>query len=97
MQCPMAGVDASQDVFRRYARSVNVPSRLSSFDRMNPLASWAEDLARALLEVPLPRRSAHVQGVAARARSLAPVLGADADLLQAAGGCTISVTRLALP
>src|SRR5580765_3036148 len=32
----------------------------------------------------LPRRWAHVQGVAARARSLAPVLGADADLLEAA-------------
>jgi predicted hydrolase (HD superfamily) len=32
----------------------------------------------------LPRRWAHVQGVAARAHSLAPVLGADADLLEAA-------------
>ena len=32
----------------------------------------------------MPRRWAHVQGVAARARSLAPVLGADADLLEAA-------------
>jgi hypothetical protein len=31
-----------------------------------------------------PRRWAHVQGVAARARGLAPVLGADADLLEAA-------------
>ena len=52
---------------------------------MNTLASWAEQLARALLQEPLPRRWAHVQGVAARARSLAPVLGADADLLEAAG------------
>ena len=43
-----------------------------------------EQLARALLQEPLPRRWAHVQGVAARARSLAPVLGADADLLEAA-------------
>jgi putative nucleotidyltransferase with HDIG domain len=51
---------------------------------MNPLASWAEDLARALLQVPVPRRWAHVQGVAARARTLAPVLGVDADLLHAA-------------
>ena len=33
---------------------------------------------------PPPRRRAHVQGVAARARGLAPVLGADADLLEAA-------------
>jgi hypothetical protein len=32
----------------------------------------------------LPRRWAHVQGVAARARSLAPVLGGDAGLLEAA-------------
>jgi putative nucleotidyltransferase with HDIG domain len=51
---------------------------------MNTLASWAEHLAQALLREPLPRRWAHVQGVAARARSLAPVLGADADLLEAA-------------
>jgi HD superfamily phosphodiesterase len=47
-------------------------------------ADWAEDLARNLLQVPLPRRWAHVQGVAAQARSLAPILGDDADLLEAA-------------
>ena len=75
---------AEQDVFRRHATSVNVPPRLSSLGRMNTLASWAEHLAQALLQEPLPRRWAHVQGVAARARSLAPVLGADADLLEAA-------------
>ena len=51
---------------------------------MNPMAPWAEHLAQALLREPLPRRWAHVQGVAARARSLAPVLGPDADLLEAA-------------
>jgi hypothetical protein len=51
---------------------------------MNDLTSWAEHLARALLQDPLPRRWAHVQGVAAQARSLAPVLGSDADLLEAA-------------
>ena len=51
---------------------------------MNTLASWGEQLARALLHEPLPRRWAHVQGVAARARGLAPVVGADADLLEAA-------------
>ena len=39
---------------------------------------------RALLQEPLPRRWAHVQGVASRVRSLAPGLGADADLLEAA-------------
>jgi len=51
---------------------------------MNTLASWGEQLARALLREPLPRRWAHVQGVAGRARGLAPVLGADADLIEAA-------------
>jgi hypothetical protein len=47
-------------------------------------ADWAAQLARKLLEVPLPRRWAHVQGVAAQARSLAPILGDHADLLEAA-------------
>jgi putative nucleotidyltransferase with HDIG domain len=51
---------------------------------MDALASWAGHIAQALLQEPLPRRWAHVQGVAARARSLAQVLGADADLLHAA-------------
>src|SRR6185437_7283217 len=51
---------------------------------MDTLASWAGPLARALLQEPLPRRWAHSQGVAARARGLAPVLGADADLIEAA-------------
>src|SRR6476469_1516238 len=51
---------------------------------MNTLASWGEQLAWALPHDPLPRRWAHVQGVAARARGLVPVLGADADLLEAA-------------
>jgi predicted hydrolase (HD superfamily) len=51
---------------------------------MDTLASWAQQLARALLQEPLPRRWTHVQGVAARVRSLAPVLGADAHLLEAA-------------
>jgi hypothetical protein len=63
---------------------MNVPRRLVSPGRMNALASWAEPLAQALLREPLPRRWAHVQGVTARARSLAPVLGSDADLLEAA-------------
>ena len=48
------------------------------------MAPLAEHLAQALLWEPLPRRWAHVQGVAARARSLTTVLGADADLLEAA-------------
>jgi hypothetical protein len=47
-------------------------------------ALWAEELARKLLEVPLPRRWAHVQGVAERARFLGPILEGDAELLEAA-------------
>jgi putative nucleotidyltransferase with HDIG domain len=48
------------------------------------LADWAEDTARTILQTPLPRRWAHSQGVAAQAHSLAPILGADRDLLVAA-------------
>jgi putative nucleotidyltransferase with HDIG domain len=51
---------------------------------MQTLAAWAQDLARTLLADELPRRWSHVQGVAARARTLAPALGPDADLLEAA-------------
>lgn len=47
-------------------------------------ADWAEEIARKLLEIPLPRRWAHSQGVAMQARSLAPILGDDAELLEAA-------------
>jgi HD domain len=48
------------------------------------LSAWAERVARNLLERALPGRWAHVQGVAARARSLTPAAGADAQLLEAA-------------
>ena len=65
-------------------RPCNVPSRLPSLARMNTLPSWAQQLAGDLLQELLPRRWAHVQGVADRARSLAPVLGADAELIEAA-------------
>jgi hypothetical protein len=51
---------------------------------MQSLPAWAEALARTLLEDTLPRRWSHVQGVAAQARRLAPTLGADKDLLEAA-------------
>ena len=51
---------------------------------MQSLPAWAEDLARNLLKDTLPRRWAHVQGVAARARSLAPAFAADKELLEAA-------------
>jgi hypothetical protein len=44
----------------------------------------AHDIARSLLEHSLPRRWAHVQGVAETARTLAPIVGKNADLLTAA-------------
>jgi HD domain len=44
----------------------------------------AHDIARSLLEEPLPRRWAHVQGVADTAQTLAPILGKNAGLLTAA-------------
>jgi HD domain len=44
----------------------------------------AHDIARSLLEEALPRRWAHVQGVADTARTLAPILGKHADLLTTA-------------
>ncbi|WP_093174940.1 HD domain-containing protein [Sinosporangium album] len=46
--------------------------------------AWARDLARKLLERPLPRRFDHSRGVAGRAETLSPLLGADAVLLTAA-------------
>jgi hypothetical protein len=85
--CPLCDVRGSRDisdVSRRHAASVHVPPPLTSVDVMQPLAAWAQDLARILLADSLPRRWAHVQGVAARARSLAPAIGPDAGLLEAA-------------
>ncbi|MUN40814.1 HD domain-containing protein [Actinomadura litoris] len=47
-------------------------------------APWARELARKHLETTLPRRWAHTQGVARQARTLVPILGDKADLLEAA-------------
>ena len=54
-----------------------------TYRRSMPLADWAEQLARRLLEEPSPRRWQHTRGVAHIARTLAPILGPDADLLHA--------------
>ena len=62
---------------------MNVRHRLASVNGMS-FTGWAEDIARSLLEEPLPRRWAHVQGVADAARGLSPILGGDAELLAAA-------------
>ncbi|MFJ6696496.1 HD domain-containing protein [Streptomyces sp. NPDC091272] len=48
------------------------------------LTEWAYPLSESLLAEPLPRRWEHSLGVAKRARSLAPILGDDAELLEAA-------------
>jgi HD domain len=82
--CDARGIRDVSDVFRRQTASVHVPTLLTSVNSMQPLAAWAEDLARTLLADTLPRRWSHVQGVAARARTLEPSLGVDADLIEAA-------------
>jgi hypothetical protein len=63
---------------------VNVPQNAHSLGCMQTSTAWAADLARELLQAPLPRRWTHVQGVATRARSIASTLGPDAELLEAA-------------
>src|SRR5580698_9472668 len=45
---------------------------------------WAAQTARQFLEHQLPVRWAHTQRVAAQARALRPILGSDAELLEAA-------------
>ncbi len=45
---------------------------------------WAYDLAESLLSDDLPRRWAHSKGVASKARTLAGILGPDAELLESA-------------
>jgi len=85
--CPICDARGSRDVSdvsRRQAASVHVPAWLTSVDSMKTLAAWAQDLACILLADALPRRWAHVQGVAARARSLAPAISPDTGLLEAA-------------
>ncbi|MFF8317164.1 HD domain-containing protein [Streptomyces bobili] len=51
---------------------------------MSDLTEWAHPLAESLLAEPLPRRWEHSLGVAERARSIALILGRDAELLEAA-------------
>ncbi|MCP9207182.1 HD domain-containing protein [Streptomyces sp. NEAU-Y11] len=46
--------------------------------------NWAYELAGELLRYSLPRRWAHTQGVAACARMIAPLVGADAEVLESA-------------
>ncbi len=46
--------------------------------------TWAKDIAEGLLADSLPRRWAHVQGVAGRARTLALILEEDSELIEVA-------------
>lgn len=48
------------------------------------LFAWAFKVAESELAETLPRRWSHVQGVARQARSLSPVVGSEADLLETA-------------
>lgn len=64
--------------------SVDVRRRRPSVGIMRDQAAWASEIAHDFLERPLPRRWAHTQGVARQARSLAPMLGDHADLIEAA-------------
>jgi HD superfamily phosphodiesterase len=48
------------------------------------LVAWAFEVSSRNLATALPRRWAHVQGVAKKARSLSTVVGDDAAVLEAA-------------
>jgi putative nucleotidyltransferase with HDIG domain len=66
------------------ARDVVITSaarRWSGYERR--MVGWAEELARGLLADELPRRWAHVQGVAQAAERVSAVAGGDAELLVA--------------
>jgi predicted hydrolase (HD superfamily) len=84
----VTGHQLAEAVIRKTSRdgpaaSVNVQHDPATVGLMSQ-ANWAEDLARALLEEPLPHRWAHSRGVAATARTLGPMLGCDADTVTAA-------------
>ena len=72
------------DVPRWHTASVHVRDGAPSVGLVERQAGRAEEIAQTLLEKPLPRRWAHTRGVAAQARTLAPILGDAADLIEAA-------------
>ena len=86
--CPLPGClrgySSAADVPRWHTASVHVRGVTRSVGLVERQADHAEEIARTLLEKPLPRRWAHTRGVAARARTLAPILGDAADLIEAA-------------
>ena len=61
-----------------------VPTTLASLATAMTRTAWAADLARKQLARSLPRRWSHTQGVAARSRKIAPMLGDHAELVEAA-------------
>lgn len=65
-------------------RSTEARRVVGHYGRSMSLVAWVYDVAERELSNTLPRRWAHVRGVALKARSCAPVAGSDADLLEAA-------------
>src|SRR4029077_17233843 len=83
--CRMMGPCVEQDVFQTACRVRETSRR--GYLAWGAWTRWhhgPNNSPRDLLQESLPRRWAHVQGVAARARTLALVLGTDGDLLEAA-------------
>lgn len=68
----------------QYVVSPSLVPQLPSTSMEQTQALWAQETARVHLADALPRRWTHTCGVAARARSLAPILDEYADLLEAA-------------
>ena len=85
--CPLCDVRGSRDVpdvSRRQAASVHVPAPLTSVDVMQPLAAWAQDLARTLLaDCSSPQVGAR-PGRRRPGPQPRPAIGPDAGLLEAA-------------
>lgn len=76
-------IDSEQTSRDGPVASVNVRLGPVSVGEMSNV-DWAEAVARGLLKETLPRRWAHSQGVAAKARTLAPIVGRHTDAVTAA-------------
>ena len=88
---------SAADVPRWLTASVHVRGRTPSVGLVGRQAERAEEIARTLLEKPLPRRWAHTQGVAARARTLAPSSATPLTSSRPLPGFMTSATRPRLP
>jgi putative nucleotidyltransferase with HDIG domain len=68
----------------RCVRKAATPGSGRRYGSSVDLYVWAFEVCQAKLAEVLPRRWAHVQGVAERASSLAPIVGPEAETLRAA-------------